>query len=85
MGERGAFIEGSVIVLINVKGTFPSIVGGLVDKPVIVVITSIGYGTGFRGISAHLGALNSCVSGITMVNIDYGFGAGNITSLINYA
>ena len=61
----------------------PSVVGGLTDKPVIAVPTSIGYGASFQGLAALLGMLNSCASGVTVVNIDNGFGAGVAAALIN--
>jgi hypothetical protein len=59
------------------------VVGGLVDKPVIAVPTSVGYGASFQGVAALLGMLNSCASGVTVVNIDNGFGAAYAASLIN--
>ena len=65
------------------EGALPSVVGGLVNKPVIAVPTSVGYGTGFGGIAALLGMLNSCAPGVAVVNIDNGFGAGCIASAIN--
>jgi len=65
------------------EGALPSIVGGLVDKPVIAVPTSVGYGASFGGISALLTMLNSCASGVCVVNIDNGFGAGYVASMIN--
>ncbi|HET8916823.1 MAG TPA: AIR carboxylase family protein, partial [Candidatus Binatia bacterium] len=61
----------------------PSVVAGLIDKPVIAVPTSVGYGASFNGLAALLAMLNSCASGITVVNIDNGFGAGFAASLIN--
>jgi len=72
-----------IIVVAGMEGALPSVVGGLVSKPVIAVPTSVGYGTHFGGLSALLGMLNSCASGIAVVNIDNGFGAGRIASLIN--
>lgn len=72
-----------VIVVAGMEGALPSVVGGLVDKPVIAVPTSIGYGASFGGIAALLGMLNSCASGVTVVNIDNGFGAGYAASVIN--
>ncbi len=60
-----------------------SVVGGLVDKPVIAVPTSIGYGASFSGLAALLSMLNSCASGVGVVNIDNGFGAGYLASMIN--
>jgi NCAIR mutase (PurE)-related protein len=65
------------------EGALPSVVGGLVDKPVIAVPSSIGYGASFQGVAALLGMLNSCASGVTIVNIDNGFGAGYAASLMN--
>lgn len=72
-----------LIVVAGMEGALPSVVGGLVDKPVIAVPTSVGYGASFQGISALLGMLNSCASGVSVVNIDNGFGAGYIANLIN--
>ena len=73
-----------VIVIAGMEGALASVVGGLVDKPVIAVPTSVGYGSSFGGMSALLTMLNSCASGITVVNIDNGFGAGYSASQINY-
>ena len=72
-----------IIVVAGMEGALPSVVGGLVDCPVIAVPTSIGYGASFGGLAALLGMLNSCASGVTVVNIDNGFGAGYSASLIN--
>jgi pyridinium-3,5-biscarboxylic acid mononucleotide synthase len=72
-----------VIVAAGMEGALPSVVGGLVGVPVIAVPTSIGYGASFGGIAALLGMLNSCASNVTVVNIDNGFGAGFVASLIN--
>lgn len=72
-----------IIVVAGMEGALPSVVGGLVDCPVIAVPTSIGYGANFGGLAALLGMLNSCASGVTVVNIDNGFGAGYSASLIN--
>ena len=75
---------GRVIVAVaGMEGALPSVIGGLVDKPVIAVPTSIGYGANFNGLSALLTMLNSCAAGISVVNIDNGFGAGYLASLIN--
>jgi len=75
---------GRVIVAVaGMEGALPSVLGGLVDKPVIAVPTSIGYGANFNGLSALLTMLNSCAAGISVVNIDNGFGAGYLASLIN--
>ena len=76
--------EASVIIVVaGMEGALPSVVGGLVDKPVIAVPTSVGYGASFQGIAALLGMLNSCAAGVTVVNIDNGFGAGYAASVIN--
>ncbi|MEW6743455.1 MAG: nickel pincer cofactor biosynthesis protein LarB [Planctomycetota bacterium] len=72
-----------VVAVAGMEGALPSVVGGLVDRPVIAVPTSVGYGTSFQGLAALLGMLNSCASGVTVVNIDNGFGAGYAAALIN--
>ena len=72
-----------VIVIAGMEGALPSVVGGLVDKPVIAVPPSVGYGASFGGIAALLGMLNSCASGLSVVNIDNGFGAGYLANMIN--
>jgi len=72
-----------LIVVAGMEGALPSVVAGLIDKPVIAVPTSVGYGASFNGLSALLGMLNSCSAGVTVVNIDNGFGAGFAASLIN--
>ncbi len=72
-----------VIVVAGMEGALASVVGGLVDSPVIAVPTSVGYGSNFEGLAALLAMLNSCASGVTVVNIDNGFGAGFTASLIN--
>jgi NCAIR mutase (PurE)-related protein len=72
-----------VIVIAGMEGALASVVSGLVDKPVIAVPTSVGYGANFGGISALLAMLTSCSSGVTVVNIDNGFGAGFSASMIN--
>lgn len=77
---RGARV---VVVAAGMEGALASVVGGLVDKPVIAVPTSIGYGANFQGLSALLSMLNSCASGVSVVNIDNGFGAGYLASMIN--
>ena len=84
LAER-ALLQNSrvVIVVAGMEGALPSVVGGLVAVPVIAVPTSIGYGASFGGIAALLGMLNSCASNVTVVNIDNGFGAGFVASLIN--
>ncbi len=72
-----------LIVAAGMEGALPSVVGGMVDKPVIALPTSVGYGASFGGLSALLAMLNSCASGIGVVNIDNGFGAGYLASMIN--
>jgi NCAIR mutase (PurE)-related protein len=72
-----------VIVIAGMEGALPSVVGGLVSVPVIAVPTSVGYGASFNGIAALLGMLNSCASNVTVVNIDNGYGAAMVASLIN--
>ncbi len=73
----------AIVVAAGMEGALPSVVGGLVDRPVIAVPTSVGYGASFGGLSALLGMLNSCASGVTVVNIDNGFGAGFAAAQIN--
>jgi NCAIR mutase (PurE)-related protein len=73
-----------VIVVAGMEGALPSVVGGLVKVPVIAVPTSVGYGASFGGLAALLGMLNSCASGVSVVNIDNGFGAAAIASRINH-
>jgi NCAIR mutase (PurE)-related protein len=77
---RGARV---IVVVAGMEGALPSVVGGLVDKPVIAVPTSVGYGASFQGVTALLAMLNSCAGGVSVVNIDNGFGAGYIASMIN--
>jgi len=72
-----------VVVCAGMEGALPSVVGGMVSCPVIAVPTSVGYGASFYGLAALLGMLNSCASNVTVVNIDNGFGAGYVASLIN--
>jgi pyridinium-3,5-biscarboxylic acid mononucleotide synthase len=72
-----------LIVVAGMEGALPSVVAGLVRRPVIAVPTSVGYGASFQGLSALLGMLNSCAAGVTVVNIDNGFGAGFAAALIN--
>ena len=73
-----------VIVVAGMEGALPSVVGGLVDRPVIAVPTSVGYGASFGGLAALLGMLNTCAAGVTVVNIDNGFGAAIAASVINH-
>ena len=72
-----------IVTVAGMEGALASIVGGLVDRPVVAVPTSIGYGASFNGLSALLTMLNSCAPGVVVVNIDNGFGAGYVASLIN--
>lgn len=77
---RGARV---VVVVAGLEGALPSVVGGLVDRPVIAVPTSVGYGAHFNGLAPLLAMLNSCAAGVTVVNVDNGFGAGYAAHLIN--
>jgi NCAIR mutase (PurE)-related protein len=82
--QRERLLEARVaIVCAGMEGALPSVVGGMVSCPVIAVPTSVGYGASFRGLAALLGMLNSCASNVAVVNIDNGFGAGYVASLIN--
>ncbi|MDD5284779.1 MAG: nickel pincer cofactor biosynthesis protein LarB [Desulfuromonadaceae bacterium] len=84
LAQRELLSSASVIIVVaGMEGALPSVVGGLVNRPVIAVPTSIGYGASFGGIAALLGMLNSCAAGVTVVNIDNGFGAACAASLIN--
>ena len=84
LAHRDDLAKASVVIVVaGMEGALPSVVGGLVDRPVIAVPTSVGYGASFGGITALLGMLNSCASGVTVVNIDNGFGAGYAASIIN--
>ena len=84
VAKADAIRAGNIVVVVaGMEGALPSVVGGLVDKPVIAVPTSVGYGASFGGVAALLGMLNSCASGVTVVNIDNGFGAGVAASRIN--
>ncbi len=84
LGNRAKLDGAAVLIVVaGMEGALPSVVAGLVAKPVIAVPTSIGYGASFHGLSALLGMLNSCAAGVTVVNIDNGFGAGFAASLIN--
>jgi NCAIR mutase (PurE)-related protein len=85
LGERQRLTAARVIIVVaGMEGALPSVVAGLVSAPVIAVPTSVGYGASFGGVAALLGMLNSCASGVSVVNIDNGFGAANIASLINH-
>jgi NCAIR mutase (PurE)-related protein len=84
MSNRERLMDARVVVVCaGMEGALPSVVGGLVSVPVIAVPTSVGYGASFHGLAALLGMLNSCASNVTVVNIDNGFGAGYVASLIN--
>lgn len=84
LANTEALMQANVLVVAaGMEGALASVVGGLVDKPVIAVPTSVGYGANFGGLSALLTMLNSCASGIGVVNIDNGFGAGYLASMIN--
>ena len=85
LGERARLTAARVIIVVaGMEGALPSVISGLVSVPVIAVPTSVGYGASFGGIAALLGMLNSCASGVSVVNIDNGFGAASIASLINH-
>jgi pyridinium-3,5-biscarboxylic acid mononucleotide synthase len=84
LANRAAFSEARVVIVCaGMEGALPSVVGGLVGVPVIAVPTSVGYGAAFKGVAALLGMMNSCASNVSVVNIDNGFGAGYVASLIN--
>ena len=84
LAHREALAKANVIVVCaGMEGALPSVVGGLVGVPVIAVPTSVGYGAAFEGLAALLGMMNSCASNVSVVNIDNGFGAGYVASLIN--
>jgi hypothetical protein len=84
LSHRQALAKAHVIIVCaGMEGALPSVVGGLVGVPVIAVPTSIGYGAAFEGLAALLGMMNSCASNVSVVNIDNGFGAGYVASLIN--
>jgi NCAIR mutase (PurE)-related protein len=84
LGNRDALERSEVVVVVaGMEGALPSVVAGLISRPVIAVPTSIGYGASFGGLAALLAMLNSCAAGVTVVNIDNGFGAGFAASLIN--
>lgn len=85
LSEHGRLQRARVIIVVaGMEGALPSVVAGLVSVPVIAVPTSVGYGASFGGIAALLGMLNSCANGVAVVNIDNGFGAAAIASLINH-
>jgi NCAIR mutase (PurE)-related protein len=85
LSERDRLSAARVIIVVaGMEGALPSVVAGMVDVPVIAVPTSVGYGASFGGIAALLGMLNSCANGVSVVNIDNGFGAGCVASMINH-
>jgi len=84
LANRGLLTQARVVIVCaGMEGALPSVVGGLVGVPVIAVPTSVGYGAAFQGLAALLGMMNSCASNVSVVNIDNGFGAGYVASLIN--
>jgi NCAIR mutase (PurE)-related protein len=85
LGERERLAAARVIIVVaGMEGALPSVIAGLVGVPVIAVPTSVGYGASFGGLAALLGMLNSCATGVSVVNIDNGFGAAAMASLINH-
>ena len=84
LANRGTLTRARVVIVCaGMEGALPSVVGGLIGVPVIAVPTSVGYGAAFQGVAALLGMMNSCASNVSVVNIDNGFGAGYVASLIN--
>jgi pyridinium-3,5-biscarboxylic acid mononucleotide synthase len=84
LANRGTLSKARVVIVCaGMEGALPSVVGGLVGVPVIAVPTSVGYGAAFKGLAALLGMMNSCASNVSVVNIDNGFGAGYVASMIN--
>jgi len=84
LANRGTLVKARVVIVCaGMEGALPSVVGGLIGVPVIAVPTSVGYGAAFEGVAALLGMMNSCASNVSVVNIDNGFGAGYVASLIN--
>jgi NCAIR mutase (PurE)-related protein len=84
LGRRERLWDAAVLVVVaGMEGALPSVVGGLVDQPVIAVPTSIGYGTSLGGLAALLGMLNSCAAGVVVVNVDNGFGAAAAATRFN--
>jgi len=85
LGERDRLATARVVIVVaGMEGALPSVVAGLIHVPVIAVPTSVGYGASFGGLAALLGMLNSCASGVSVVNIDNGFGAATVASMINH-
>ena len=85
LSHKEDVMQASVIIAVaGMEGALATVIGGLADCPVIAVPTSIGYGASFNGLSALLSMLNSCAGGVSVVNIDNGFGAGYLASMINH-
>ena len=85
LAQKEKLMSASVVIAVaGMEGALASVIGGLVDCPVIAVPTSVGYGASFEGLTALLAMMNSCASGVTVVNIDNGFGAGYSASMINH-
>jgi NCAIR mutase (PurE)-related protein len=85
LGERARVDAARVVIAVaGMEGALPSVIGGLVRAPVVAVPTSVGYGASFGGLAALLAILNSCAAGVTVVNIDNGFGAAAMASRINH-
>ena len=85
LAHMDLIVDATVIIAIaGMEGALASVIGGLADCPVIAVPTSVGYGASFGGLSALLSMLNSCASGVSVVNIDNGFGAGYLAGMINH-
>jgi NCAIR mutase (PurE)-related protein len=84
LSHRQLLDQASVLIVVaGMEGALPSVVGGLIEGPVIAVPTSVGYGASFNGLTALFAMLNSCSSNVAVVNIDNGFGAGYMASIIN--
>jgi hypothetical protein len=84
LDQRDKIMQANVLVVVaGMEGALPSVIGGLVSRPVIAVPTSVGYGASFGGLAALLAMLNSCAAGVTVVNIDNGFGAGYFAHMVN--
>jgi NCAIR mutase (PurE)-related protein len=85
LAEHARLIAARVIIAVaGMEGALPSVIGGLVASPVVAVPTSVGYGASFGGLTALMAMLNSCASGVSVVNIDNGFGAAAVASSINH-
>ena len=83
-GNLDTLLNANVVVVVaGMDGALPSVIGGLIDKPIVAVPTSVGYGANFNGLAPLLTMLNSCAPGVSVVNIDNGFGAGFFASMVN--